>query len=75
MRAKNRLEQWIGGERDSLWREVMLEDQRARKKGKRNGRITDKAREQRVKKLSSKGKSGNAMQALISAGVAADTYS
>ena len=45
-RAKNRLEQWIGGERESLWRQVMLEDRRACKKQKRKGGITDKASEQ-----------------------------
>ncbi len=32
MRAKNRLEQWISGERASLWREVAIEDERVRKR-------------------------------------------
>jgi hypothetical protein len=72
-RAKCRLEQWIGGERASLWREVALEDERARKKRSRKGGISSKAREQRVNKLVSKGKAGKAMQALITPGVAADT--
>jgi hypothetical protein len=56
-----------------LWREVALEDERARKKRSRKGGISSKAREQRVNKLVSKGKAGKAMQALITPGVAADT--
>ena len=73
MRAKNRLEQWISGERVSLWREVVLDDLRARDKPKIKGGLTFKAREQRVNKLASMGKASKAMQALITPGVAADT--
>ena len=71
-RAKCRLEQWCGGERESLWNEVVLEDERVRKKAKRKGGMSKEAREQRVNKLTSKGKAGKAMQALITPGVAAD---
>jgi len=66
------LEQWIGGERESLGNEVVLEDARARKKGRKKGGISNEAREQRVNKLTGKGKPGKAMQALITPGVAAD---
>ncbi len=72
-RAKNRLERWINGERDSLWREVMKEDVRAKGKKKRTGGMTGKVREQRVNKLSSMGRARKAIQGLISPGVAADT--
>jgi len=71
-RAKCRLEQWIGGERESLWNEVALGDARVRKKSRAKGGISKEAREQRVNKLTGKGKSGKAMQALITPGVAAD---
>ena len=36
-RAKCRLEQWMGGEREGLWNEVVLEDARVRKKSKKKG--------------------------------------
>ncbi len=72
-RAKNRLEQWISGERASLWRAVAVEDARVRGKSKRKGGIASGAREQGVNKLASKGKAGKAMQRIITPGVAADT--
>jgi hypothetical protein len=73
VRAKNRLERWISGERESLWGEVLVEDARARGKKKRKGGISEDVREQRVNKLTALGRAGKAIQGLITPGVAADT--
>ena len=72
-RAKNRLERWASGDRVGLWREVIAEDARLRSKSNKKGGISAKMREGRVNKLTSLGRVGKAIQALITPGVAADT--
>ena len=72
-RAKNRLERWMHGDRECLWREVLQEDGRVRSKRRGGGGINAKAREQRVNKLAALGRASKAMQGLITPGMAADT--
>ena len=56
-----------------MWREVIAEDARLRNKSNKKGGISAKMREGRVNKLTSLGRVGKAIQALITPGVAADT--
>ena len=69
-RAKNRLDRWISGERESLWTEAMRD--LAGRRGKRRSR-TEKERGEAAERLSGLGRAGKAIQALISPGLAEDT--
>ena len=60
------------GEREGLWREVVVESER-RKAKKRKGVTNAKAREEAVNRQAGLGRVGRAVSALVSVGLAADT--
>ena len=69
-RAKNRLDRWMAGERESLWVEAIKDFEGRR--GKR-GKMTEKERGEAAERLASLGRPGKAIQALTSPGLAEDT--
>ena len=70
--ARNRMDRWLQGDREGLWREVVIEsDRRKAKKGK--GVLSAKAREETVNRQAGLGRIGRAVTAIVSVGLAADT--
>ena len=70
--ARNRLDRWLQGDREGLWREVVAESER-RKGKKRNGVTSAKVREESVNRQAGLGRIGRAVVAMVSVGLAADT--
>ena len=73
VRARNRLERWVHGDKEGLWREVM--EAHYLRQGKRRGVASRAAGaiEERVAGEAGLGRVGKAVQAFLSPGVAPDT--
>ena len=73
VRAKSRLDRWIHGDKEGLWREVMQESCAREGKRKRVGRNSAEVTEEFVCREAGLGRVGKAIAALVSPGIAADT--
>ena len=66
-RAKNRLDRWIHGDKEGLWREVM-EESRARQGKKRKGGRSQQATEEAVTRNAGLGRIAKAVRTFLSPG-------